>query len=720
MKSLIHLLTLFFLFSCFIQISAQNCDGGIAQLGLNENNVDARLNTTGNIWWDGSGDPGYEFPAGSGKHLFFSGGLWIGGVDAGGNLKLAAQTYGTSNGEFDYFPGPIDPQSGTVSDNDCWNWDRFFLANRADNELLQSDFNDNGQINNPIPTSIKRWPAQGNPFFEDEFGFPLPEKSMAPFVDQNQDGFYDPETGDYPKIKGSSAVWWVYNDIGNIHSQSNGDPLRMEIQALAYAYDQGNDLITNASFYEFKLIHYGFESISNYYTSFWTDPDLGCSNDDLIGCHPPSNLAYVYNSSSNDDCGASGYGSDVPIVGIKVLESNITSDGMMSGFSHYYRNNSSPPPLPGTWDPQSAQETYNYMQGLWADGLPLSQGGNGYDFNADPYPFAFDNSLIDGTPWTECTAGLPDGDRRFLMNFGPITLIPGQVQQLNLAVVTKTDAVYPCPEVDGLVDDANFVAAFDSIQTELINNANTPGPFAAFNYEFQTQQEIAFTDASFFNPDQWTWDFGDGATGTGVAPNHTYANEGTYTVCLTASNSIGSDTYCRDIFIKIQAPPVADFEFAINEVNNSLVVFTNMTINDPVTYLWDFGDGSTSIMLNPFHFYATLGVYEVCLTATNAGGEDTVCKEVDLLSTSTDEWSSLAYTLYPNPAKDFLHINFTESISPNLEIRLFDVLGKTVNPEIQKQESTIRITTQQLPKGLYFFELFDKASKYSSGKFMVH
>lgn len=717
MKNTLTLLIILFSLIYGVPVLAQNCQGGIAQYSFNENNVNVQLNTTGNIWWDGLGESGYEFPAGSGKHLLFSGGLWMGGQDAGGNLKLAAQTYGSSAGEFDFYPGPIDPVTGSTTDMNCARWDQFFTANQSDIQTFLLDFNDNGQIDNPIPLSIRSWPAQGNPFFEAIHNFSLPNKSLAPFVDQDGDGNYEPSEGDYPKIKGTHAVWWVYNDVGNIHSQSGGIPLGMEVQAMSYAYAGGNDLIRNATFYDFKIIYYGVESLNDYYTSFWVDPDIGCPNDDYIGCHPASNLAYAYNGSSFDQtCGeVIGYNIDIPMVGVKVLKNTITDDGMMSSFNYYLNGGAFPTPPAGTTDPNLTIEYYRYMQGLWIDGAPFTQGGNGRGGNTI-YPFVFDNSLINGTPWTECTANLPQGDRRFLMNFGPITLSPGQIQELSFAVVTKTDAIYPCPAVEDLIADTDFVANFDS--TTVINDPNTPSsPLAAFSYDQEAEGAVSFFDDSSFNPDQWIWVFGDGSIGNDQFPTHTYTAEGTYTVCLTASNSLGGDTHCQDIDVIIQSAPVADFEF--NNAFGSTVLFQDRSTNDPITHFWDLGNGETDTRSAFIHAYDNLDVYEVCLSVTNAVGEDTVCKEVDLLSTSTDEITALSYTAYPNPTKEYLYLDFSEPISQKLQIRIFDVLGKVVTPILQKNESQLAINVIDLPKGLYFFELMEDGKNSGNGKFVV-
>ncbi len=716
MKTTFNFLIFLLPFIGYSSFAAQDCQGGTAVYGLNENDVNVQLNTTGNIWWDGMEEAGYEFPVGSDKHLFFAGGLWMAGQDAGGNLKLAAQTYGTSSGEFDFYPGPVNPATGSTTEVECARWDQFFIASQSDIQTFLVDFNDDGQIDNPIPLSIRSWPGRGNPFFEDLQGFSLPDQSLAPFVDQDGDGNYEPSEGDYPEIKGTNAVWWVYNDVGNAHIQSGGDPLGMEVQAMAYAYSVGEELIRNATFYDFKIIYRGAEPLTDYYTSLWVDPDIGCGTNDYVGCHPASNLAYAYNASAVDlTCGtANGYNEDIPTAGIKILKNTITGDGMMSGFSYYLNGSSSPTPPPGTTDPNQPLEFYRYMQTLWQDGSPFSQGGNGRDLGSPPYPFAFDNSLINGTPWTECTANTADGDRRFLMNFGPITLSPEQIQELSFAVITKADAIYPCPEVTDLIADADFVATFDS--TTLINDPNAPGPpIAGFNFDLEPAGAVDFFDESFFNPDQWLWDFGDGNTGTDQFPTHTYTTEGTYTVCLTVSNSLGIDTDCQDIAVVIQPAPVADFEFTF--VLNSSVLFESLSSN-ATTYFWDFGDTETSTNMNTIHTYASPAIYEVCLTVTNAVSEDTVCKMVDFL-TSTDEPNPWSFTAYPNPTTAYLYIDFSEPISRKLEIRFFDVLGKIVQPDIQKNGSQLEISVLDFAGGLYFFELIENGKNIGNGKFVV-
>jgi PKD repeat protein len=77
-------------------------------------------------------------------------------------------------------------------------------------------------------------------------------------------------------------------------------------------------------------------------------------------------------------------------------------------------------------------------------------------------------------------------------------------------------------------------------------------PIAKFRYEQDTLDHlrVRFTDVSYFRPEKWIWDFGDGTTFNGKKPYwHTFPKNGTYNVCLTVSNENSSNTSCRIITI---------------------------------------------------------------------------------------------------------------------------------------------------------------------------
>ena len=94
---------------------------------------------------------------------------------------MSGKLYGQddSNG---YWPGPLN-EDGSITNDDCNNWDRLFKVNRTDIDNFESDYADNQQLDNPIPESILGWPGKGNPNFSTIHGFELPNTvaGLAPF-----------------------------------------------------------------------------------------------------------------------------------------------------------------------------------------------------------------------------------------------------------------------------------------------------------------------------------------------------------------------------------------------------------------------------------------------------------------------------------------------------------------------------------------------------------
>jgi serine protease AprX len=85
---------------------------------------------------------------------------------------------------------------------------------------------------------------------------------------------------------------------------------------------------------------------------------------------------------------------------------------------------------------------------------------------------------------------------------------------------------------------------------------------------------VNFTDLSSGNPNQWSWDFGDGGSSNLQNPNHTYQNAGTYSVTLTATNSCGSDVASKVNYIQVDPPCGAKF-YALSDIPVSGTVTGN-------------------------------------------------------------------------------------------------------------------------------------------------
>ena len=510
MKNFYFLLLLSFLIIPIHEGLYGQCGSPTGQVDLDVNNVSARVRTAGDLWWDGSAAQ-YVTPKNSNPVTtsLFAGSLWMAGFDPGGNIKMAAQTYGAPSGNNEYWPGPLDASNPVVTADLCNNWDKFFQITRQEISNHVFDWEDNGEINLIPADNILGWPARGNQYFFDIHGFDLPtsNQSLAPFWDEDQDNLYDPYAGDYPLVKGDQAIWWVMNDVGNVHGNSQGLPLTMEIQATAFSYKSEDAYIDNTTFYEYKLIYRGLEPLDSSFFSLWVDPDLGCWSDDYVECNVDAKMGFVYNGDDFDeDCsGLNGFQSEIPVLSIKVLDafSSGNEDLPFSSFTYYYNANSGQGA--GLTDPDFAPEYYNYMTGTWKDGTPFSQGGTGYNPPGGlPYPHAFDGSNIAGIPWRECLFDTDPADRRFLMNFGPATLQPGNIRNFAFAVLWNENQVYPCPNFDDIVAEGDLVQTFydDKCQELLeggeINNFNALAP--AFDFQIvpnpmQTSTLISLDDA---------------------------------------------------------------------------------------------------------------------------------------------------------------------------------------------------------------------------------
>ncbi len=466
-----------------------NCQPPSSSIDLDINNVRTRLLNGGDMWWDLT-TARYEVPKvepGTGqvsRNILFTGAIWIGGIDDAGTLRTAGQTY-RQNGSpgLDFWPGPIDTTSGNIIPEDCLAFDKHYKVNKED---VTNFINSGGDI----PASIAEWP--GNPLK------PYQSKSLAPFVDVDGNGVYNPVNGlkgtsDYPDIIGDQSIWWVINDVGNTHTQYGGQPIGMEVQTLAFAF-KSNIATNNMTFYRYKLINHGSNTLNDTYLAQWADPDLGNAADDYVGVDVGRSFGYCVNGDDNDETTA-GYGEFPPSMGIDFFEGPFSdlNDGVdndkdgtidettivngvlqteriaLAKFIHF--TNSAPD---GQDDPANDIELYRYLTGFWGDGTRLSYGGTGYDpasTNFADFSFPKDTDPNGRALWSECSEGNIPADRRFVESAGPFTLTPGAVNIITTGVVfaTNTQKKPACPD-GGLAD---LLAADDIAQRLFDNNFET-------------------------------------------------------------------------------------------------------------------------------------------------------------------------------------------------------------------------------------------------------
>ena len=178
--------------------------------------------------------------------------------------------------------------------------------------------------------------------------------------------------------------------------------------------------------------------------------------------------------------------------------------------------------------------------------------------------------------------------------------------------------------------------------TILVTDPVTPVASFTTNYTVPAFAPLAvqFTDTSTNLPYAWNWEFGDGKTSDEQNPVNVYNAGGRYLVNLTASNVAGENTYKNTTEIEVLNTTAPDAAFTANDaasvatspgpfvmgnapfkVTFADTSIVNATISPAASWLWTFGDGTTSIDQNPpAKTYSTPGEYKVQFTATNGGG----------------------------------------------------------------------------------------------------
>lgn len=462
MKSTITLLSLL----TFCQLNAQ-----ISTSLLQYNNAGGIITDAGIFFADlGTQLPGYEIPEGSDRNIIYSSAFWFGGKDVGGQVKLAAQNI--YNQGSDLWPGAltVDGTANVVTPNPLgqtiWNVSRAEILNHI------SNYNQPGYV---TPFNIENWPANGDVSMNQS-------AQLAPYVDLNMNGLYEPELGEYPCIKGDQTVYTIMNDKQNVH-YSGGEPLGIEVHFMFYQF-ASNDALDNTTFADVHVFNRGTQTIYDFTTSFMMDGDLGGPSDDFVGCDTTRNLAYQYNGDDFDEgmAGITGYGSNPPSFGIMCLSDSISS---------FRSFNITDPAASG------AAEILNLMSGLNSDGSPILNN------TAQETRFQFYDNPNNILGWSEVSSSNAPGDRRSLVSVTQPVLSPFTSVQYSFAIVYSRDGLSNLDNVNELMTvadeiqtyyDVNLVGECESVlgSTELnLNNVTVfPNPSQGTFNVFMDGQDI--------------------------------------------------------------------------------------------------------------------------------------------------------------------------------------------------------------------------------------
>ncbi len=437
---------------------------------IDANNINAMSLVHGDMWWDpATAKPRCFYPTGVQKNISFAGALWMGGYDASGQLHVAAQTYRQTG--TDYWPGPLG-SDGSLDYTTSEKWAKIWKVKRSEIDAFLA-VDPHTETN--TPQSILTWPAKGNPYAKGKDGASLTITSdMAPFVDHDGDGSYNPLNGDYPAIRGEQTLWYVFSDNGPTHTETNGVPLKVEVQALVYAYKRGT-LIDNVVYYDYTLNNKSAEDYFDFRLALWNDVDLGYYLDDFIGFDSGRRLAIAYNATSEDGASAgfpsNSYGANPPASGITFvsLPGDVGTNYVPPGSFMYFNND-----LSVSGNPRAPKEYNNYMRSRFRDSSHLKYypvpGSTVGGIDVD-YAFA-DNALIPGG-WSECASGDNPGDRNFVLASNSFTLKANSKERIVMALVVA-DSAGGCPTVDlgGIKEVAD--TAWGAYEGPLTVAHNTP------------------------------------------------------------------------------------------------------------------------------------------------------------------------------------------------------------------------------------------------------
>jgi hypothetical protein len=425
-------------------------------------NINAAINSDGMLFWDYNINSHFVVPNGSEKSTFFANMLNIGGLDSHDSLHYVGHLY--ANPQPGFFPGPVSNVYDSAYRDKFY---RTWKVTKADVEYHKTHWWLWGYTGTE---AMQKWPAHGNTSLGQA-------TNLAPFYDFDGDGVYEINHGDYPLIRGDEALLFIFSDGQDTISYSDGERLGIDVIGMMYAYDCPLDsALWNSIFLNYKIYNRSTETYSKTFVGFWSDMDVGYSDDDFMGCDVERSTYYGYNGDEIDGTGSfNSYGAFPPVQSVTILKGPImdadgsdnpagidegingfgfgdgTTDNECLGLTNYfqfYRGGLTP--IPYAVDDASMLH-YLWLQSYWQDSTMLYYGDGGW-YNDTlaygpstrfHYPADSDtlhwgtNYVVPNGPsyWTEDTIHNAPFDRRGIGSMGPFTFAPGEMKEIDLALV---------------------------------------------------------------------------------------------------------------------------------------------------------------------------------------------------------------------------------------------------------------------------------------------
>ena len=227
--------------------------------------------------------------------------LWFMGLQADTISRLSTSFYQAFS-EREFMPGILDSLGEPVLGS-CVVFGKIWNVRGKDVATMRTLFDAGVLSISDIPTDILTWPAKGNPYLLNSDGSVISNRKLAPFVDWDEDGIYNPLNGDYPvplqeheQFLPVQFTYHVYHDV-TANDETKEPPLHVEVSQIVYVVDceEYQDLLTSV-FHRTTVTYWGVDHLDNMKVALLDDADLGSAGSDYAGVDLATNSVFTYSS----------------------------------------------------------------------------------------------------------------------------------------------------------------------------------------------------------------------------------------------------------------------------------------------------------------------------------------------------------------------------------------------------------------------------------------
>lgn len=241
-----------------------------------------------------------------------------------------------------------------------------------------------------------------------------------------------------------------------------------------------------------------------------------------------------------------------------------------------------------------------------------------------------------------------------------------------------------------------------SLQVTVYSIPVNTGIITGFNTVCQDQKKVVYKIPHIESATSYIWTLLDGSSITTLTDTLVYnysPNAVSGTLSVKGHNDCGESS-SSSLYINVGITPVADFNYNSSSMD---VVFNNLTQNAN-TYLWIFGDGSTSTLQTPIHKYSYNGLFNIKLIAYNGNCSDT-SKQTLILNVGIDEIKNPKVNIYPNPNNGKFILDVKNINTNKIDIEITNDFGQNIYSDKFNNNITKELDFSAYNKGIYFVKI---------------